>query len=212
MAQLVIPFITQGLTAAGVGAKTAAAIGSGLSIASTGLSVFSAISQGNAQADAAKAQAGILESRANSERVAASVNAERERRRARQRQSAQRGMAIESLGGGALQVGTTQGVLDQAAVYDELDALTIKYNGDLRASGFDAQADQSRAQAGGFRSAGYLKAATALTDFIPSDPFNMSNAPQTAPRPSKRSVYGGTSYLPEWSTRNNRRVPGLGVG
>ena len=105
-------------------------------IAAPVLGVMSAISE----AGAAKEQASEFERQATEERVAANINAEKTRRDARQRQSASRTAMAE---GGVLS-GTSFGVLDQNAVAQELDALTIEFQGEQRGQSAEFQAAQAR--------------------------------------------------------------------
>lgn len=130
-------------------------------IASPVLGVASAI-QGN---KAAKEQAAEYSREARETRVNASIAAERQRRAARVAQSRDRTALAE---GGALS-GTALGVLDQNAVAQELDALTVAYQGEQQARGADFRAKQAR------KSASPLNIFTAAVQgFNQIDPLNFA--------------------------------------
>lgn len=151
------------LLAMGAGAGTAATIGSIATIAAPVLGVMSAISENRA----AKEQASEFERQATEERVAANINAEKSRRDARQRQSASRTAMAE---GGVLS-GTSFGVLDQNAVAQELDALTIEFQGEQRGQSAEFQAAQAR------KSASPLNVFSAAVEgFSSMDPLNFGGA------------------------------------
>lgn len=128
------------LTAAGVGLKTAKTIGGVLSAISTVSSLVGGLNSASAAEATAQRNAAQLEENARSERVMGSVQAARQRRRARQMLARQEAGFAES---GALS-GTAFGALDQSAFNAELDALTLQYEGDLRGQGYQAQADMQR--------------------------------------------------------------------
>jgi hypothetical protein len=136
-------------------------IGKVASIAGPVLSVASAI-QGN---QAAKQQAAEFSRQAREERVSASIAAERRRRAARIQQSRDRVSIAE---GGALS-GTSIGLLDQNAVAQELDALTVEYQGEQAGRGADFRAQQAR------RSASPLNIfSAAVQGFNQVDPLNFA--------------------------------------
>ena len=113
--------MAQLLLAAGAKGGLFAGLSTIATVAAPVLSVMSAISE----VGAAKEQAAEFERQATEERVAANINAEKTRRQARQAQSASRTAMAE---GGVLS-GTSFGVLDQNAVAQELDSLTIEFQG-----------------------------------------------------------------------------------
>lgn len=147
----------------GASAGAAATIGSIATIAGPVLGIMSAISENKA----AKAQGAELDRQATEERVAANINAEKTRRDARQRQSRDRTAMAE---GGVLS-GTSFGVLDQNAVAQELDALTIEFQGEQRGKSAEFQAEQAR------KSASPLNVfSAAVSGFSSMDPLNFGGA------------------------------------
>ncbi len=132
------------------------------SIAAPVLGIAGAV-QGNREA---KAQEAEFARQSKEERLMASIGAERERRANRQRASAQRTGMIE---GGAYS-GTAEGVLEQNAVAQELDALTVEYGGEQRGRSAEFQAQQAG------RSASPLNVfSAAITGFNQMDPLNIGN-------------------------------------
>ena len=87
-----------------------------------------------------KEQEGELKRQATEERLMSNVQAERVRRDSRQRQSAERTAMIE---GGAFS-GTAQGVLDQNAVAQELEALDVSFRGEQQGRAAEFAAEQSK--------------------------------------------------------------------
>jgi hypothetical protein len=136
-------------------------IGTIASVAGPVLGVVSAI-QGNA---AAKEQASEFSRQAREERVTAGIAAERRRRAARVQQSRDRVSLAE---GGALS-GTSLGLLDQNAVAQELDALTVEYQGEQAGRSADFRAQQAR------KSASPLNVfSAAIKGFSQIDPLNFA--------------------------------------
>lgn len=149
-----------GGAAAGAGALST--ISTVASVASPVLGVVGALQA----AGEAKAQKAEFERQATEERLFASIEAEKVRRDARQRASAERAAFIE---GGAFS-GTAQGVLEQNAVAQELDALTVEFQGEQRARGAEFQAQQAG------RAASPLNVFSAAVEgFNQFDPLNVSN-------------------------------------
>ena len=154
--------MAQLLLAAGLGAKTVATVSTVAEVAGAVLPVVGAV-QGIQEA---KAQEAEFEREATESRLMAGIEAERVRREARQRQSAERAAFIE---GGAYS-GTAQGVLQQNAVSQELDALTVEFQGEQRARGAEFAADQAG------RSASPLNVfGAAVSGFSDFDPLNINN-------------------------------------
>lgn len=152
--------MAQLLLMAGASAGTAATVGTIATIAAPVLGVMSAISE----VGAAKEQTAEFERQATEERVAANINAEKTRRQARQAQSASRTAMAE---GGVLS-GTSFAVLDQNAVAQELDALTIEFQGEQRGQSAEFQAAQAR------KSASPLNVfSSAVEGFSSMDPLNI---------------------------------------
>lgn len=158
-----------GTAAAGTAAAGAATTGGALSTISS-ISAIAAPVLGVTQALAAnqesKAQAAEFERAGKESQLMASIEAERLRKEGRQRQSAERSAFIE---GGAFS-GTAAGVLEQNAVAQELDALTVEFQGEQRAAGAEFQASQAR------RAASPLNVFSAAVEgFSGFDPLNVGN-------------------------------------
>lgn len=150
------------LLAMGASAATASTVATIATVASAVLPAVGALQQ----AGEAKQQEAEFERQATEERLFSSIEAERSRRQARQVQSAQRAAFIE---GGAFS-GTAQGVLDQNAVSQELDALTVEFQGEQRAKGAQFQAQQAGRAASPLNVFG-----AAIQGFNQVDPLNIGN-------------------------------------
>jgi hypothetical protein len=128
MAQLLAVF--------GAGSGAMAGLSTISTIAGPVLGVMSAVArvaEGNRQAEEYNRQA-------REERVTASIQAARQRRDARVRQSRDRTLMLE---GGALS-GTAADVLRQNKVADEMDAMTTIYSGEQRGRSSEARGRASR--------------------------------------------------------------------
>lgn len=129
------------------------------SVAGTAMSAIGAIQQGKAASNAAKYNAQLAERNAQIARDQASADEARQRRMAYIRQGALRagygasGVSVE---------GSPLDILEMSAAQEELDALTIRYRGELGATGYEAQAALDRAQAAGASRQGYLKAGSEI--------------------------------------------------
>lgn len=140
-----------------------------LIIASTAMQAIGAIQEGNANAaslrasqNAANYNAQVSEFNAANQRAVANQQEEAQRRQARQVLGAQRA-AVSQAGIGTS--GSAADVMQQSATDAELDALSLRYEGDLRARGMLAEADLQRydAQVAGMNAkaaqrAGYMNA------------------------------------------------------
>lgn len=154
--------MAQLLLAVGATGATVSTASTIASVAGAVLPVVGAIQQ----AGEAREQQAEFQRQATEERLFASIEAERGRREARQKQSAERAAFIE---GGAFS-GTAAGVLDQNAVAQELDALTVEFQGEQRARGAEFQAEQAGRAASPLNVFG--AAVRGFTDF---DPLNVGN-------------------------------------
>ncbi len=144
-----------------------------LIIASTAMQAVGAIQQANAasasyksQQQAADYNATVLEQNAGVERSQANAREEAQRREARRILGSQR--AAFSQAGTGLS-GSAADVMAQSATDAELDALTLRYEGDMRSRGMMAQAEGERyhgrvasANASSAKTAGYLSAAGSI--------------------------------------------------
>lgn len=144
-----------------------------LSIASTAVSAMGAMQQADSQAASYQAQAqandyNAIINKQNAEVASTQANAKEEAQRRHFR--ALQGQAVA----GVAQSGTGFGgsnadVLEQNEINNELDALTIRYEGDMQARGLLAQseldkyqANVSRQNASSAKSAGMMNAGAAI--------------------------------------------------
>ena len=151
---------------AGASAGPAATIGSIATIAGPVLGMVGtamSISQANEQKNQ---QAAEYDRAAIESRVAANIEAERFRRKARVTQSSDRARMAE---GGALS-GTGLSLLAQNETMMELDALMLEYQGEQAGKSQDFAAQQQRSS-----KSGYLPVFTAgIKGFTQMDPLNLS--------------------------------------
>jgi len=144
-----------------------------LMVASTAISAIGAIQQGKAAEAQAKAQADanaynarVKEIQAGVEREAAGRREEQQRRKARQVLGEQRaGLAQAGIG----MMGSALDIEEQSATAAELDALTIRYEGEMAAKGlmYDAEAEKFEGRAAlaagkNAKTASYLKTGSAI--------------------------------------------------
>ena len=128
-------------------------------IAATAVKALGAIQQGNAAKGAANYNAGILEQNAANERQQAGAREDAQRRRAAMVLGTQRAAFAQSGGGMG---GSAADVMEQSAINAELDALTLRYEGDLRARGMQAEATSERFAGKQAQRAGYFQAAGSI--------------------------------------------------
>jgi uncharacterized protein involved in type VI secretion and phage assembly len=161
-----------------------------LMIASTVMSVAGAMEQADAQAENARAQAAALDYQATIDRnnakaasEAANAREEQQRRQFRSMEGQARAGIAQS---GTGFEGSNADILKQNEVLGELDALTIRYEGDNKAKGLIAQsqlntynAGVSRMNASNYERAGMMNAGANL----------LSGA-------TKYSYYKGTGKMP----------------
>ena len=115
-------------------------------VASSAMQAVGAIQQGKAaeanaqsQANAARYNAQVKEMQAGVERQQANVREDQQRRKARQILGQQQAAVAQS---GTGFMGSNIDVIDQSSYAAELDALTIRYEGEMRAKGLLAEAEQ----------------------------------------------------------------------
>lgn len=128
-------------------------------VAGTAIQAIGAIQQGKSAQSAANANAANLEQTAAIERAQANQREEAKRRETRQVLGLQRAAFAQSGGGLG---GSAADVMQQSAVNAELDALTLRYEGDLRARGMEAEASQERFSGKVAKRAGYFNAAGSI--------------------------------------------------
>jgi len=146
-----------------------------ISIASTAMSALGAMRQADAQAASYQAQAQaqeynatVAENNARATMDQANAKEEQQRRRFRMMQGGAIAAAAQS-GAGLGQSDSNSQVLEQNALMNELDALTIRYEGQTQAQGLQAQAEidrygakVSRLNAGQAKTAGYINAGASI--------------------------------------------------
>lgn len=126
-----------------------------LIIAGTAMQAIGAIQQGNAARGAANYNAAMLDQNAATERQQAGAREDAQRRRAAQVLGSQRAAFAQSGGGMG---GSAADVMQQSAINAELDALTLRYEGDLRARGMESQAVGERFAGKQAQRQGYMQA------------------------------------------------------
>lgn len=112
-----------------------------MTIASTAIQALGAIQQGKEAQSAKDRNAQVMETNAANERSASNQREEAQRRQARMVLGQQRAAFAQS---GTGIEGSAADVMQQSAADAELDALTMRYEGDMRASGLMAQAEMER--------------------------------------------------------------------
>lgn len=143
----------------GASAGTAGAIGSAATVLGPVLQVAGALGA----VSAANRQAAEYERAGKESRVMASVEAERMRRYSRQVQS----RTMAGMAEAGVLSGTSVGLLDQNAVAQELDALTVEFRGEQQARGYEFEAKQTRK--------GFLDVfTTGISAFGQMDPLNLA--------------------------------------
>jgi len=144
-----------------------------LMVASTAISAIGAIQQGKAAEAQAEAQdqankynARVKEIQAGVEREAAGRREEQQRRKARQVLGEQRAALAQS---GIGMMGSALDIEEQSATAAELDALNIRYEGEMAAKGllYDAEAEKFEGRANlaagaNAKKASYLKTGSAI--------------------------------------------------
>jgi hypothetical protein len=130
-----------------------------LIIAGTAISALGSIQQGKSAQSAANANADNLEQNAAIERSQANQREEAKRREARMILGNQRAGFAQAGGGMG---GSAADVMRQSSINAELDALTLRYEGDLRARGMQAEAQQERFAGKVAKRAGYFNAASSI--------------------------------------------------
>jgi hypothetical protein len=187
----------------------------GSTVANTAVSAGGAFMGGQAQAGQYKAQAQAANYDATlaqqQGQLAAEVGASREAqsRRSSTALEGQQFAAIAQSGTGVTS-GSAREVMRQQSINDQLDALGIRYEGQLEARGYNLEADKYRTEASFDRSnahnadiGSYLGAGTALLSGAGSG-FG-----------AYKSVGGMDGLFPGWSWGGvgwNGEIPGIGVG
>lgn len=126
-----------------------------LIIAGTAMQALGAIQQGNAEKAAADYNADMLRRSADIERQQAVAREEAKRRETAGILGRQRAFFAQSGGGMG---GSAADVMQESAINAELDALTLRYEGDLRARGFESEAAMEKFKGKQAKRAGYMNA------------------------------------------------------
>ena len=129
-----------------------------LTVMSTAMSAMGSMQQGNAAKQSANFNAAVARNNAIASRQNARANAKRLQREARQRAGTNRANAAAS----GIYGGSVFDLLEDNAMEEELDRLTIIHQGELQASGLEASAGLMTAQGRQEQIAGYGGAAGAL--------------------------------------------------
>lgn len=159
------------LVAAGASTGLASGISTAMSVIGTAVSAMGAISQGNQQAEAMRAQAtanaqaqeyNATVARNNATMVSDQANSKEE---AQRRHFAQlQGQAVAGVAqSGTGFEGSNYDLLKQNAVNNELDSLTIRYQGQNQANGLIAQAQLDENNATVARQMGEMNASNAVS-------------------------------------------------
>lgn len=129
---------------------------------------------GEAQKAAADYNAKVLEAQAQSEREAAAFEETQQREKAAKMRARQRVAYLAS--GVDLSEGTPLEVLGQQAGEMEMDALTIRYNGEIKAKQSESQAAIYRMQGAQAKKAGYTNAGSSLLTGVGSMATSIINS------------------------------------
>lgn len=130
-----------------------------LLVVGAGLSAASSIMQGNQAKAQADAQAELLDTQAQQTRL----NTVRKEALVRRQGARQRGAARAAIGAtGLLTSGSTLDALVEDKGANELDALTVRYDGLLSAYNISSQAELTRYQGRAAKKAGYIGALTTV--------------------------------------------------
>lgn len=139
--------------------SSAVTVGQALGGLSTALSAVGMVQQGQAQAQASRYNAQIAEQNAVQARQKAAFDEQMRREQLERVQGAARAAIGKS---GSDFSGSALDVMAQNAAAAELDALAIRYGGEVRAAGAESQARLDRFQGDQARTGGYFGAGARL--------------------------------------------------
>lgn len=148
------------MVTAAVAGSTGAAISANVSIASGLFRAISSISQSSSQQGLAERNAQIAENQAIQAKQEAAFEESAKRSETQRLKAEQR--ARQGAAGGGVDVGSNLLVLEETATLGELDALTIRYRGDVGAQRARAQATTDRFQGQIAQQTGRVQAGTSL--------------------------------------------------
>ncbi len=123
------------------------------------MSALSSISQGNQQAAAYKAQANVDTINANNTSMAYAAKEQNLRRQQAQKLGEARAASAEN---GTLGTGSSLDVQEEDTTQANLDALTLRYEGQAQRTNYLNSAAQNRSNASGARKAGYIGALSSV--------------------------------------------------
>lgn len=157
-------------------------------VASSAFSAVGAIKQGNAAKAAADYNAQVARNNAEAARQRATAQAERQERQARIRRG--QNIARAAASGVALE-GSALDLFEDNAIEEELDRLSILYQGEVDATGFGASASLDEMRGRAARNAGYVSAAgTLLGGAAKSAGIYADNFYEPTPEPTPRLYRG----------------------
>lgn len=146
-----------------------------LALAGTAIATYGAVKQGQAASQAADFQA----SQAKQNAVISTQQAGEDERAFRVFSRQQLGAISEGYGAsGVSNEGSAQDVLESGAQQSELDALKIRYGGQLKAKGYQNTATLSEAESRSASAGGYLSAAGTLASGTAKAGYNFSGGAQ----------------------------------
>jgi hypothetical protein len=140
-------------------AGTAITVGDVLLVAGTAASALGALSSAQSQSAAAKYNAKISENNALAAKQQAAADEDRQRRLSVQAIGAQR--AAYGASGVSLE-GSPLDILEQSAYNAELDAQTIRWQGEVAAAGYGNQAILDRSKSNSALNTGYAEAGSSI--------------------------------------------------
>lgn len=148
------------MVTAAVAGSTFAAVGANVAIASSLFSAVSSISQGSMQKKLAERNAQIAEQQAVQVKQEAAFEEGQKRSETQRLKASQR--AAQGAAGGGVDTGSNLLVLEETATLGELDALTVRYRGDVQAQRARAQAQTDRFEGQIAQQTGRLQAGASL--------------------------------------------------
>lgn len=166
---------------------TGVEIAAAAAVAASAVAAYSSVQAGQAQNKMAKYNAQVAEQQAKAQRDAAAYQADRAREQAAKNRSAQRVAAAAS---GVTPEGSPLELLGDTAAMDEMNALVIKYNGEVGASQSESRATLDRMQGRQAVTSSYLSAGSSLlsgaskaSQIYSTAPTTTTTTPQTGKTP-----------------------------
>lgn len=166
------------MVTAAVAGSTFSAISANVSLASAVFGAASALSQARAQKRLASRNAAIAEQNAIQIKNEAAFEESVKRSETQRLKASQR--ALQGVSGGGVDTGSSLLVLEEQAVAGELDALTIRYKGDVGAARARNQAGTDRFEGELAKKTGVLRAGTSLLTGVTRAASSVQSGRQTA--------------------------------